>query len=265
MVNKTSKQQILSLIKKSDSPLSGEEISREIGITRVAVWKQIQSLIEEGYAIESSSKGYRLNREGDYLSKLEFSGDQDILFYRELNSTMDEAVRQLSVQPEEARSFTVLADHQNAGLGRDENTWESPSGGIYMTFVIRENLPLDAAGQLKKKGIYTALSALQTLGGIPGKMLSYTYEGNLFLREKKIGGLLEEYLVRGDRMLWYTLGLGIHLNDSPSPPLYSVRSLLDRDLNRVAVIKEIKQIWDLSRKKDMKEITDSLEKDYVKR
>ena len=41
--------------------MSGEEISKKLGISRSAVWKHIKALKEEGYDIESvNKKGYRL-------------------------------------------------------------------------------------------------------------------------------------------------------------------------------------------------------------
>ena len=41
--------------------ISGEELSKKLGISRTAVWKHIKSLREEGYNIESiNKKGYKL-------------------------------------------------------------------------------------------------------------------------------------------------------------------------------------------------------------
>ena len=41
--------------------VSGEELSKKLGISRTAVWKHINILREEGYDIESvNKKGYRL-------------------------------------------------------------------------------------------------------------------------------------------------------------------------------------------------------------
>ena len=264
-VKSNTKQKILNQLKNSPSWLSGEEISRNIAVSRVAVWKQIKSLQEQGYPIESSSRGYRIAADGDFLTDLEFSAHKDILFYNELNSTMDEAVRQINLQPRESRTFTILAEHQSAGIDRADGLWDSPSGGIYMTFVIRETLALDSVDIMKKRGILTALETLSTLQGIEKESLSFSEEGELFLKERKIGGLLEEYQVRGDKILWYALGLGIHLNDSPPPPLSSVKIYSNREQNRVSVIKKLKTIWESFQTTENKEIIYKLENNYVKR
>ena len=53
---------ILELFKKNtDSYLSGEEVSRSLGITRQALWKHIEKLRELGYLIEAVPHlGYKL-------------------------------------------------------------------------------------------------------------------------------------------------------------------------------------------------------------
>ena len=44
-----------------DEFISGEELSKKLGISRTAIWKHIKILKEEGYNIESvNKKGYRL-------------------------------------------------------------------------------------------------------------------------------------------------------------------------------------------------------------
>lgn len=231
----------------------------------MAVWKQIKSLQEQGYPVESSSRGYRMRNEGDYLTDLEFSGEKDILFYRELNSTMDEAVRQIGRQSPTCRSFTVLADHQNAGIGRNQEQWDSPSGGIYLTFVLNDRLPLNSLSFLKYKGILTALDTMAAQDPGLKVLLSYSEEGGLFLKGRKFAGLLEEYQVRGDRILWYALGMGIHLNDTPPAPLSSVKQHCGKDLRRVDIIKGLKAYWDQTLVTDNRKIKERLEKNYVKR
>ena len=49
--------------------LSGQIIAEDLGLSRTAIWKQINALREEGYDIESiKKKGYRLNVNSDILS-----------------------------------------------------------------------------------------------------------------------------------------------------------------------------------------------------
>ena len=52
---------VLSLLAGQSGWLSGEEMSRALGVTRAAVWKQISQLRQAGWPIQSSTRlGYRL-------------------------------------------------------------------------------------------------------------------------------------------------------------------------------------------------------------
>ncbi len=243
MVNETTKEKILKHLKAADERLSGEELSRRLGVSRVAVWKQIKSLIGAGYPIESGSRGYRLQSGGDLLSDLEFAKEEGILFYRELESTMDEAVRQIRRPSLESRTFIILADHQSAGIGRNRENWNSPTGGIYLTFVIRRTMDKNELDGLKKKGI---LTVLRVLASLTGREISYRLSGDILLESRKAGGLLEEYQVRGNDLLWYALGLGLHLNDRPAEdsPMTSVLSGTGINAGRTDTVRRLKENWE---------------------
>lgn len=52
---------ILELLRQTDAFVSGEEIGRQLSISRAAVWKGIRKLRQEGYEIEAvTNRGYRL-------------------------------------------------------------------------------------------------------------------------------------------------------------------------------------------------------------
>ncbi|MDA3956108.1 HTH domain-containing protein [Oceanispirochaeta sp.] len=244
MVN-TTKIEILNQLKDSTLWHSGEQISREMGISRVAVWKQIKSLSEQGYPIESSPRGYRIIQEKDTLSALEFKPDSGILYYDELNSTMNEAQLQIIRQPGEVKNFLILADHQSGGVGRDQQSWDSPSGGIYLTFVTRNVFDRKEVPLMKKRGILTVLKTLAELK-IPD--LSYSPAGDLFLGKKKGAGVLEEYQVRGNKVQWFALGLGLHLNDSPekTDTMTSVLKHSGKIFHRADIVRILKKNWESS-------------------
>ena len=54
-----SREKILSLLlEQGDSYVSGEAMSRTLGISRAAVWKAMESLRDEGYVISSPDRGF---------------------------------------------------------------------------------------------------------------------------------------------------------------------------------------------------------------
>ena len=63
------KDDVLRLLSSASAPLSGEAMSRELHVSRAAVWKAMESLRGEGYGIESRpGLGYRLLSSPDVLS-----------------------------------------------------------------------------------------------------------------------------------------------------------------------------------------------------
>ena len=53
-----SREKVLSLLlEQGDSYVSGEAMSRVLGISRAAVWKAIEALRQEGYEIQSAPSG----------------------------------------------------------------------------------------------------------------------------------------------------------------------------------------------------------------
>ena len=66
-----SKEQILSILKQNAGQyVSGEEISRTLGVTRAAVSKAVAALRKEGYVITSATnRGYCLEESPDRLTE----------------------------------------------------------------------------------------------------------------------------------------------------------------------------------------------------
>ena len=55
------KEKILALLRTSSDYISGQAICEKLGVSRTAVWKNINALKAEGYIIDAvNNKGYRL-------------------------------------------------------------------------------------------------------------------------------------------------------------------------------------------------------------
>ncbi len=124
------KAQILQQLRKSKGIVSGEILSNRLGISRVAVWKHIQKLLESGYQIESGPKGYQLIASPDTPFAWEFPArEPNYHYYQEVSSTMDIA---RDIARKGCPDFTlVVAEKQVNGRGRMDRRWESPAGGLY--------------------------------------------------------------------------------------------------------------------------------------
>ena len=66
---------VLALLRQREGePLSGEAMSRTLGVSRAAVWKAMETLRQEGYEISSAPRrGYWLEKSPDLLSPGELS------------------------------------------------------------------------------------------------------------------------------------------------------------------------------------------------
>jgi BirA family biotin operon repressor/biotin-[acetyl-CoA-carboxylase] ligase len=189
-------------LKTADHPLPGGKIGKEIGVTKVAVWKMIGRLEDLGVHIQRSAKGYRL-QERDPLHPFSFPGCQEKVHYsRETTSTMA-AARELAQQ--RLWGHLAVAERQSQGRDRSGGAWNSPVGGLYLTVVLRpENSSLTDALTLGLRFLLELVEKLP-LSAEPG--LQVRWPGDLIYQGKKVGGVLLEGA--GDNREWQYCCLGL--------------------------------------------------------
>ncbi len=129
----------------------------------------------------------------------------DLLRFETLDSTNDEARRQLSQGC--APPFGVVSIGQHRGRGRQGRSWESPYGtGVYLTHVEsakRLPKPLTLAPLLIGCGVADWLNSL-------GLDVRLKWPNDLRIDGAKIGGVLCE--LHGDSLL---LGVGLNWSEAP--------------------------------------------------
>ena len=172
---------IIERLGKSSVPVSGEALATELGMSRVALWKRIESLKAWGYGISASHKGYELVS-NDGLAGWELDSPGPVLLFDTVGSTMDEA-RILAVGGAPSGA-TVLALRQTNGRGRNGGSWESPAGGLYVSFVLRSHLPPSHAGALS---LEVALQANVALGQAGISSVAFNWPGSFVSRASGMG------------------------------------------------------------------------------
>ncbi|CAH2030379.1 biotin--[acetyl-CoA-carboxylase] ligase [Trichlorobacter ammonificans] len=208
---------ILRLLRESNDYLSGSRLSRELGITRAAVWKQIAVLREEGHRIEATpSRGYRLLSSPDLLDEPSLRSllPTGCLVGRRLvcaaatSSTNSDAFR---LAEEGAPEGTVvLADSQSGGKGRLGRRWESPAGvNLYCSVILRPPLLPHEASQLT---FLSAVAVARTIEAVTGLHPGIKWPNDLLLGERKVAGLLNEMSAETDRVGFVILGIGVNIN-----------------------------------------------------
>lgn len=213
---------ILELLRRQEGFLSGEDIGRELSITRAAVWKGIKKLREEGYEIEAvTNRGYRLTNPETMYNKRELEQGlktktmgQSIYFYEETDTTNNRA-RELALEgaPE---GTLVVAEKQTAGRGRRGKVWESPLGtGIWMSLVLRPQImPAEAS-------VLTLLCGLATAEAIEaetGLSAGIKWPNDILINGKKAVGILTEMDCEMSQVHFVIPGIGINVNTASFPP-----------------------------------------------
>ncbi|MCR4441189.1 MAG: biotin--[acetyl-CoA-carboxylase] ligase [Peptococcaceae bacterium] len=211
------KQEILRmLIEKRGNYLSGEEISRLLGVSRVAVWKQVNALRQEGYNIESSPKqGYRIVELPDILSKEEITiglAGQDFIkeaaVFEQVSSTNDLA-KAMAAQGSPEGTL-VVADKQTKGKGRMGRSWESPSGkGLYFSLVLKPKIKPVHAPQLT---LVAAVAVCRAIRGLTKLPVTIKWPNDILLEDKKVCGILTEMSSEIDQINYIVLGIGVNVN-----------------------------------------------------
>ncbi len=239
-------EKIIQFLRKSDGHLSGEEISRQLKISRAGIWKHIQELRKRGYEIAAVPHlGYRLVSSPDKLLpcelrhglKTQYIG-RDIFYYDTVTSTMDTAFR-LGMEGAQEGSV-VCAESQTKGKGRLGRSWASPKGkGIYTSIILRPRLLPSEAAQLTLLAAVAACEALRKVAGID---VTIKWPNDLLVQGRKLAGILTELSAETDRVRFVVVGIGLNVNTSLSllpPHATSIKAELGRSISRVECLQEI--------------------------
>lgn len=202
---------ILARLGNSSSPVSGDDLAHELGLSRAGIWKHIQSLREQGIEIESlAGRGYRLK--SDVLSpamlahklKSKRIGNR-IMVFNEIDSTNREAMRQAEAGAEEG--LVIIANEQSEGRGRLGRSWfTAGEDALALSILLRPDMAPEHVPQLS---LLTAVALHRALvKHLPD--IRIKWPNDLLVDGAKIAGILTE--MRGEPGHVHAVVLGIGLN-----------------------------------------------------
>ena len=228
------KGQILKTLRQCSDYVSGETLSKQLGISRVSIWKHIRSLKQDGYVIEASPRGYRLVSSPDLLLPCEFPDlEQRIYYFPQIGSTMD-AARELAKKGA-GEGIIVIAEVQTRGRGRLSREWLSPEGGIYFTIILR---PKISPAYAPRVNLMAATAVAATIKKLFGLRAELKWPNDVLIAGKKVCGILAEMDAEMDVVNCVNVGIGINANTSIPQFERTVTSLRDV-LGRVISRKEL--------------------------
>ena len=205
------KEDILRILKNANSYISGEAIRKELGISRMAVSKNISQLREAGYEIDScTNKGYQLNHYSpryDY-TELAFCLPKEIelLFFDELSSA--NTYLKSIANDKEKNPVCAVAKRQTAGRGRKGHRFVSNSG-IYASVLLHPKVKYNDLACLTAFAGVCICEALEAVCWIQPDI---KWVNDILLNGKKICGILTEISMEAETASsdYAIIGFGIN-------------------------------------------------------
>ena len=216
----------------SGGTVSGQAVSAELGVTRAAVWKQIEQLRALGFVIESQGKqGYRLLSCPDSLMapviarglQTRWAGRQ-IVYLPSVDSTNRRA-RQLAAEGA-PHGTLVIADEQTAGRGRRGRGWISPAGeGVFMSLILR---PQSHPSEVARLSMQTALAVALSIAQTTGLDARIKWPNDIVCGGRKVCGMLLEMNADEQAVHDVVAGIGINVHQTQfAPEIAQTASSLD--------------------------------------
>jgi len=214
--NMNSRRQLLALLADGEWH-SGEQLAKTLGVSRAAVWKQLDQLkVQCGLQVHSvRGRGYRLphpfepldhGRINNYLSAL---STRSVPYIEILDSVASTNSYLMERPPAQLKSGHVcIAERQTDGRGRRGRSWISPFGSsIYFSMFMRFSL---APAELSGVSLVAGLAVVRTLeqNGIAGVGLKWP--NDILCDGRKLAGLLLE--VSGEQSGPSNVVIGVGIN-----------------------------------------------------
>ncbi|ELZ44367.1 biotin--acetyl-CoA-carboxylase ligase [Halorubrum californiense DSM 19288] len=219
---------LLDALAADDGPVSGPALADSLGVSRAAVWKAVEGLREEGFAVESTPEGYVAPDDPGYSGPgIAFGLDAPYsVEYRDRIASTNERARELAADGK--TDVAVVADEQTGSRGRLDREWVAPSGGVWLSVLTRPDVPTARAP------LYTLAAAVATTdaareAGVdakikwPNDVLVEPEESAAGADDsdstgrggRKLAGILTEMEGEADRVGWLVVGVGVNANLDP--------------------------------------------------
>jgi BirA family biotin operon repressor/biotin-[acetyl-CoA-carboxylase] ligase len=211
---------------------SGEDLSRELGVSRAAVWKQIEGLRRRGYHVEGSAGGYELLGVPDRLYAEEVQQGlrtawlgREIQYFDQIDST-NRVASELAIGGA-PHGLAVIAEQQSSGRGRLGRSFFSPGyRNLYTSIVLRPELTVAQAPTLILSAAVavadaiavtlapsgTAPAGTELARPSPVEGIEIKWPNDVLLGGLKTSGILMEMSAEGARVAHAVLGIGVNLN-----------------------------------------------------
>jgi BirA family biotin operon repressor/biotin-[acetyl-CoA-carboxylase] ligase len=243
------KQNVLkTLYENLENCVSGEDIASKLNISKEELLDQIESLKDDGYVIESSDgENYCLRKTPNLLLPYELKRNleteyigHEVHYFKKVDST-NEVAKKLAEEGSPEGTL-VVAESQSRGRGRRGKKWVSPEGGVWMSMILRPEIPPMNAPQLT---LVTGVAVAETLKSECGLDVGIKWPNDILIGDKKVCGILTEVSATVDMVDYVVVGIGIDLNVDVNlfPPelrsgATSLKMELEREIQSVKLVQK---------------------------
>lgn len=210
------KAEVLSLLRDGEF-VSGEEISRRLGVSRAAVWKAVKALRAEGCRIDSvPNRGYCLRRADGLCAPALLARLPDcpwpVTVIEKVDSTNNLAKKM--AENGAPHGSVYVTGHQTGGRGRSGRQFSSPPGGVYLSVLLR---PQAEASRLLYLTAATAVAVRRAIADCCGLQVGIKWTNDLVCGKRKLCGILTELSAEADsgRLAYAVIGIGVNCNTRP--------------------------------------------------
>jgi len=206
------KNSILDILYSSSEYISGETISKQLKVSRTAIWKNINLLKKEGYNIYSiNNKGYKLIKEdlplNEYEVKRHYTGNIKLNYIKETDSTNTYAKKNIKSNNNEIEM--VFTSIQTKGRGRLKREFISNNKeGIWVSYIFKPNMDPQKATIFTLAISVAVCELLVEKCGINAKI---KWPNDVIVNNKKICGILTEMSCEMDNINYIITGIGINV------------------------------------------------------
>ena len=133
----------------------------------------------------------------------------------------------------------IIAEEQTAGKGRLGRSWASPKGGAWFSLLLKPPVSVEQAGCISILIAVSLAKALREHWGVP---VGVKWPNDLYVNNKKLGGILIELGSHGKQIEWLIAGIGINVNNALPQETRVPATSLSCELGRAIALGEFFEV-----------------------
>jgi BirA family biotin operon repressor/biotin-[acetyl-CoA-carboxylase] ligase len=157
--------------------------------------------------------GYRLVGQTDLPLPWELSRvlrtsivGKQIIFHETMNSTQNLALSLANKR--DSNGTIVIAEEQKGGRGRQKRKWLSPKGGVWLSVILKPNIPTAKITFLSFVAALAVCDAIRATG-IEARL---KWPNDVVISRRKVAGILLDISAEADQVNYAVIGIGINAN-----------------------------------------------------